>query len=354
MTEMMDDGDLMTVEEAHAPIRSSAGDTALAIQVSISALVALVVAGLWTVTGRGYFWPIWVWFGLAVPLGAHIALRSAWRAPRGRPRRLALHGACSGWVGATMVTIWALAGGGYFWPLIPLVCITMVLALHAVVSALLVKGPREQALVERVDELTRTRRGALDVQAAELRRIERDLHDGAQARLVALSMQLGRAEERLEDRPEVADLVRRARGEASAAIAELRDLARGIAPPVLADRGLAAAVEALGRRSALPVTVDVELEQRPLPVVETAAYFVVAETLTNAAKHARGASATVTIRERGRRLLVEVSDDGPGGADPTGGGLTGLRHRVEALDGTLAITSTTRGTTVLAELPCGS
>ena len=105
---------------------------------------------------------------------------------------------------------------------------------------------REAELAERVDELTRTRRGALDVQAAELRRIERDLHDGAQARLVALSMQLGRAEERLADQPEVAELVRRARGEASAAIAELRDLARGIAPPVLADRGLAAAVEALG------------------------------------------------------------------------------------------------------------
>ena len=110
---------------------------------------------------------------------------------------------------------------------------------------------REQALVERVDQLTRTRRGALDVQDAELRRIERDLHDGAQARLVALSMQLGRAEARLEDQPELADLVRQARGEASAAIAELRDLARGIAPPVLVDRGLEAAVEALGRRAAI-------------------------------------------------------------------------------------------------------
>ena len=103
------------------------------------------------------------------------------------------------------------------------------------------------------------------MQAAELRRIERDLHDGAQARLVALSMQLGRAEERLADQPEVAELVRRARGEAGAAIAELRDLARGIAPPVLADRGLAAAVEALGRRAAIPVEVDADLAERPLP-----------------------------------------------------------------------------------------
>jgi signal transduction histidine kinase len=354
MTEMMDDGDLMTVDDAHAPIRHSAGDRAVAVYGSISALVAFVVFALWVVTTRGYFWPAWVWFGLAVPLVAIVALRSAWHTPPGRPRRLALHGALTGWICAILISVWALAGGGFFWPLIPVVCVLMLLALHTVLSALMAKSPREQALVERVDELTRTRRGALDVQAAELRRIERDLHDGAQARLVALSMQLGRAEERLEDRPEVADLVRRARGEASAAIAELRDLARGIAPPVLADRGLAAAVEALGRRSALPVTVDVELEQRPLPVVETAAYFVVAETLTNAAKHARGASATVTIRERGSRLVVEVSDDGPGGADPDGGGLTGLRHRVEALDGTLGITSTNRGTTVIAELPCGS
>ncbi len=149
---------------------------------------------------------------------------------------------------------------------------------------------RERELTERVETLTETRRGALDVQAAELRRIERDLHDGAQARLVALSMQLGRAEEGLADRPEIAALVRQARAEATAANAELRDLARGIAPPVLADRGLAAAAEALGNRAPVPVTVDAALGRRPAPVVESAAYFVVAESLTNVAKHApRGA-----------------------------------------------------------------
>jgi signal transduction histidine kinase len=192
------------------------------------------------------------------------------------------------------------------------------------------------------------------VQAAELRRIERDLHDGAQARLVALSMQLGRAEERLDGQPEIAELVRRAREEAGAAIGELRDLARGIAPPVLADRGLEAAVDALGKRSQIPVTVHASLLRRPLPVVETAAYFVVAEGLTNAAKHARGAGATVTITERGDRLVVEIRDEGPGGADPDGAGLMGLRHRVEALDGTLTVTSLPdAGTTLHAELPCG-
>jgi len=229
---------------------------------------------------------------------------------------------------------------------------------HAMILGLLDRlnpGPREQALVERVDELARTRRGALDVQAAELRRIERDLHDGAQARLVALTMQLGRAEEKLEDQPELADMVRRARSEASTAIAELRDLARGIAPPVLADRGLVAAVEALGRRAAIPVTVDAIVTRRPPPVVETAAYFVVAESLTNVAKHAPGAAAHVTLVQHDSKLLVDVTDDGPGGANPDGGGLSGLRGRVEALDGALRIASPAgRGTRIQAELPCES
>jgi signal transduction histidine kinase len=213
----------------------------------------------------------------------------------------------------------------------------------------------DQELVERVDELTRTRRGVLDVQAGELRRFERDQQDGAQARLVALTMQLGRAEARLGQHPEAAELVRDARGEASAAIAELRDLARGIAPPVLADRGLPAAAEAIAARSAIRATVDADLDHRPPPVVEGAAYFVVAETLTNAAKHAgAGARARVTIRDGDDRLVIEVSDDGCGGADPAGSGLTGLRHRVEALDGTLAVTSSAgSGTTIRAELPYG-
>ena len=141
------------------------------------------------------------------------------------------------------------------------------LGLHALSTGCggLLHPARERELTERVDVLTRTRRGALDVQAAELRRIERDLHDGAQARLVALSMQLGRAEERLEDHPEAAELVRKARVEAGSAINELRDLARGIAPPVLADRGLPAAVEALGERRALPGHGRArELDRRPV------------------------------------------------------------------------------------------
>jgi signal transduction histidine kinase len=168
-------------------------------------------------------------------------------------------------------------------------------------------------------------------------------------------MHLGRAEEKLGDQPEMAALVRQAREEAGSAIAELRDLARGIAPPVLADRGLAAALEGLARRSAIAVAVDVQVGERPPPVVETAAYFVAAEALTNAAKHAAGAPARVRVTRGDDTLVVAVSDRGPGGADARGSGLTGLRHRVEALDGRLTVTSPAGGgTTVRAELPCGS
>jgi signal transduction histidine kinase len=328
---------------------------AIALEAALSTLVCLLIVFLWGITGGGYFWPKWVAFALGVPLVAQIAVRLALRAPAGRLRALALDGAAAGTLSLIHLAIFALSGGGFFWPLWPLASLALVFGTHAiVVIALPHLRPREQQLAARVDELTRTRRGALDVQAAELRRIERDLHDGAQARLVALSMQLGRAEERLEDRPDVADLVRSAREEASAAIGELRDLARGIAPPVLADRGLAAAAEALGRRSPMPVSVRVALTRRPLTVVETAAYFVVAESLTNAAKHGGGAPATVDLAERDGRLVVEVRDEGVGGADAQGTGLTGLRHRVEALDGTLSVTSPSgEGTTVRAELPCG-
>jgi signal transduction histidine kinase len=211
---------------------------------------------------------------------------------------------------------------------------------------------RERVLAKRVDELARTRRGALDVQAEELRRIERDLHDGAQARLVSLSMLIGRAEDQLADRPEAAELLRQAREESTAAIGELRDLARGIAPPVLADRGLIAAVEAQATRAPMDVTVEAHEIERLAPVVETAAYFVVSEALTNVAKHAAGAPAHVVLRRDRDVLRIEVADYGPGGADPNGSGLTGLRRRVEALDGSLWVESGAAGTRIRAELPC--
>ncbi len=267
---------------------------------------------------------------------------------------MSIHAALSCVAGAILTFIWLVTGFG-FWLFWPLFGMGAALILHAFLTAWwrALHPKREQELSDRVDVLTRTRRGALDAQAAELRRIERDLHDGAQARLVALSMQLGRAEDRLDDHPEAAELVRNARVEASNAIKELRDLARGIAPPVLADRGLPAAVESLGERSALPVKVDARINRRLSPVVESAAYFVVAESLTNAAKYARGAAAKVTLFEESGRLVVEVDDNGPGGANPEGNGLSGLKNRVEALDGILVVVSNPgEGTTVHAELPC--
>jgi signal transduction histidine kinase len=332
-------------------------DTGLlwSVYATVAGLAGIAVTVTWALTTQGSFWPGWVWLGLALAPALRGSIHHAVASTSpGRRRGLAVHGAISGVIGVASVIAWMLTDSTYFWAIWVLIGLAAALALHAVILSFWdrLSSAREQALVDRVDVLTRTRRGALDVQAVELRRIERDLHDGAQARLVALSMQLGRAEERLEGDPEVADLVRAARGEASAAIAELRDLARGIAPPVLADRGLAAAAEALARRSAIPATVDAQLDRRPVPVIETAAYFVVAEALTNAAKHAGGAPARVTIRHEADRLIVEVTDEGPGGADAGGSGLTGLRHRVEALDGRLTVTSPPgAGTTVYAELP---
>jgi signal transduction histidine kinase len=329
---------------------------AISLHVALTALVCLMMALIWAASGGGYFWPAWVWLGTGGLLGIHSVVHRALGAPAVRGRSVRVHAEAYGLVVGFLVIVWALSGGSVFWPFWPALGLGMPLAIHALVVFRDRLNPaRERALTERVDELTRTRRGALDVQAAELRRIERDLHDGAQARLVSLSMLVGRAEEQLGDRPEVAALVRRAREEAGAAIGELRDLARGIAPPVLADRGLGAAVQALGARAPMPVVVEVADEDRPPPVVETAAYFVVAEALTNVAKHAGGAPARVVVSRDARRLLVVVSDEGPGGADPRGGGLTGLRHRVEAIDGTLTVISPAGGpTTIRAELPCAS
>jgi signal transduction histidine kinase len=222
--------------------------------------------------------------------------------------------------------------------------------------ARLLLGSDAAELEERVEVLTETRAGAVDAAAAELQRIERDLHDGAQARLVALAMDLGMAEERFDRDPEGArELVEKARAEAKNALAELRDLARGMRPAMLAERGLDEAVRALAARASLATSVSVDAGGGVPPAVEAAAYFVVAEALTNASKHSGATRLSVRISREGDRLAVEVSDDGRGGASPAGSGLTGLRKRVEALDGTLRIASPPGGPTLLrAEIPCGS
>jgi signal transduction histidine kinase len=311
------------------------------------ALLWISLAIIWLFTGAGYFWPMWPALGLAMGSGFWLTFRWARTQPDKTSRRYAVHAGVSAVLAVSYLAIWAMSGAGYFWPIFPILALVGLLALHRSMTS----GSRSLRL--RIDELTRTRSGALNVQASELRRIERDLHDGAQARLVALSMQLGRAEARLADQPEAAALVRSAREEATAAIGELRDLARGIAPPVLADRGLVAAVQSLANRSSVPVDVTGELPHRPPPVVETAAYFVVAESLTNIAKHAPGAAAQVALTQDGAMLVVEVADNGPGGADPSGSWLTGLRQRVEALDGRLDVHSVVGdGTVVWAVLPC--
>jgi signal transduction histidine kinase len=223
-------------------------------------------------------------------------------------------------------------------------------------SRALLGRSREAALSARVDELTATRAGAVDAAAAELRRIERDLHDGAQARLVALAMDLGMAEERFDRDPESARrLIVEARDEARRALAELRDLARGIRPSLLAERGLGPALEALAGRSGVPADVDADLPHELPPAVELAAWFVASEALANATKHSRATRADVRCEVARGRMSIEVVDDGRGGADPAGPGLTGLRRRVEALDGTLVVLSPPGGPTIVrAELPCES
>jgi signal transduction histidine kinase len=230
---------------------------------------------------------------------------------------------------------------------------------HASLAAVTLGHGRAEVLEQRVQALSETRAGAVDAATTELARVERDLHDGAQARLVALAMDLGMAEQRLAQAdPETArEHVANARGQARAAMAELRDLVRGIGPSVLHDRGLDAALTALVAGRSPPVDLRVDLPARDAGARETAAYFVAAEALANARKHAAASRISIGVWEdAGGRLVVEVVDDGVGGADAgAGSGLAGLRKRVAALDGTLAVASPSGGpTTVRAELPCAS
>jgi signal transduction histidine kinase len=302
----------------------------------LTGLADAIVLVVWAAAGFGSFWPGWVIVATGLLL--------AWNVFAGRTGlRIAS-------LGVFLVLVWALAGGGSFWPVWPLI------ALGIVYAVLWLVGRNRDELEERIDVLETTRAGAVDVQETELRRIERDLHDGAQARLVALGMNLGMAEQKLADDPDSArDLVAEARLGVQEALRELRDLARGIHPPVLTDRGLEAAISALAHRSAVPVSVAANVPERPPAAVETAAYFVAAEAMTNAAKHAGATRISVSVEREPATLVVEVVDDGRGGADPNGSGLTGLRHRVEALDGLLTIVSPVGGgTTLRAELPCAS
>lgn len=338
----------------------SIGEYARSLLRRLCFLATILLAAVWALDGQGYLWPAWAWLGLGVLVLLDYTAGWAWRHPPGAVRRVAcvwtLVGVAAVILVATWLLTWLLAGVHGFWPAWALLGLATAGSSYSLIAlqdrVLVARGRR--ALRARIDLLTRTRRQAVDAQAAELRRIERDLHDGAQARLVALTLQLGRAEMRVHDQPEVRRLIHDAQREARHAIGELRDLARGIVPPLLADRGLVAAVESLAARYGIGTSIEADTHRSLAPAVESAAFFVIAEALTNTAKHAAAQRSWVTMRDEHRALVVVVGDDGSGGANASGSGLAGLRARVEALDGSLRLESPAgAGTVVEVTLPCG-
>ena len=270
-----------------------------------------------------------------------------------------------GWLLLAAVPLWPVGllvdGVGHLLGREPVVLplIVRLADLDARWSEALLKPTRKARLAERVEELAATRAGAIAAHGAELRRIERDLHDGTQARLVALSIRLGLARRAFDQRPDTArKLLDDAQEEVEHALTELRHVVRGIHPPILTDRGLAGAVRALAASSGLAVTVDVaSLENGPRPpaAVESAAYFIVAEALTNAAKHSGAARAEIRLGKAAMGVRIVVRDEGRGGALESGGsGLVGMRRRAAALDGGFVVTSPAGGPTVIEVLlPCG-
>lgn len=293
-----------------------------------------VVVTLWSVAFAGIVYPTWAW---AVP-------QNDWYDHE-------VHG----WLKAGFIS------GTFIVGVLVLILTPRVIRGLAAVDRGLIKGllggsPTAE-LRQRVESLTVSRDASVDIAESERRRIERDLHDGVQAQLVTLAMDLGMARQKLaagEDAdPAVLELVERAHDDSKRAVSELRNLVRGIHPAVLTDRGLDAAVSALAARSPIPVEVNIALPSRPPATVESAAYFVIAEALTNAAKHSGASLVRVDVRIADERLRVEITDDGRGGADiEHGGGLAGLAARLAAVEGRLRVASPVGGpTTVLAELP---
>jgi signal transduction histidine kinase len=207
-----------------------------------------------------------------------------------------------------------------------------------------------------LQELKGSRARILEATVNERQRLERNLHDGAQQRLVALALELSMLEKRFPDDPETRGRLDQVRQEATTCLTELRELARGLHPSVVTDHGLQVAVQSLAARSPVHVTVDVDLDERLPEHIEVAAYFLIAESLTNVAKYARATEARVGVEVIDGTVVVEVCDDGVGGADEDGGsGLRGLSDRVEALDGSFRVSSPGgRGTRIRAEIPCAS
>ncbi|MFE3073157.1 sensor histidine kinase [Streptomyces sp. NPDC059247] len=297
------------------------------------ALLGVKVAEPSPLPSRGGFFG-WLWGSLKDPVAWRTQLYGLIRLP---------------W-GILTFTV-ALVSLIVLWPVLPFLARGLANADRGMVRGLL--SPSDE-LERRIAELESDRGVVVDTAAADLRRIERDLHDGAQARLVALAMGLGLAKEKLLHDPEAAaTMVDEAHGEVKLALQELRDLARGIHPAVLTDRGLDAALSAVAGRCTVPVRVTVDLAERPAEAIEGIAYFTVSELLQNVSKHARARSASVEAWRAGDRLMLRVGDDGAGGARFGGGtGLAGLAERLGAVDGLLVLDSPEGGpTTVTAELP---
>ncbi|HEX6762599.1 MAG TPA: sensor histidine kinase [Gaiellaceae bacterium] len=303
-------------------------------------LVLMLPVGVAAFTITVTFWslalglltlPAWAW---SLPHGAQLGPSYYWN----QPWQLALASVAGAVL--TLLAPWVVRGVAW--------------ANGGLVRGLL--GRSRRALERRAEVLSETRSRTVDTSIDERRRLERDLHDGAQQRLVALGMDLGMALEKLDSDPDAAKaLLTGAHGDAQLALRELRDLARGIHPAVLTDRGLDAAVSGLAARSPIPVRVRGSLPRRPPASVEATAYFIASEALANVAKHAGARSAEVALELRGDRLRVEIADDGRGGADPHGAGLRGLADRAAALDGSFAVESPDGGgTRIVTELPCAS
>jgi signal transduction histidine kinase len=317
----------------------------------IGVLTFTVAFTFWVLGASLLFLPVYAW---ALPGPVH--LFDSWvSVTLDAQPNLQLVGGGTGWVIDTPVEYVALVLIGAA----VLLLTPWVIRGLAMANRYLVRGLLGSDVFARVQTLTDSRAAAVDLAAEDRRRIERDLHDGVQQRLVSLAIDLGRAKEKLDtdsDPGGAKELVGEAHEEAKRAITEVRDLARGIHPAVLTDRGLDAALSSLAARSPVPADVRVDVDERPPASVEAAAYFVVSEALANIAKHANATRADVTVRRSSDRLTVKVEDDGGGGASMVeGSGLAGLRDRVGALDGELHLLSPQGGPTVLmVEIPCAS
>jgi signal transduction histidine kinase len=290
-----------------------------------------------------------------VPEGTHLIARvTTWARDPMTWRELgwALVSVTAGFVLSllTVLLLLAIATGGLWW-----FGAEPIMRARARLDLVFLSYGHTERLEQRVQVLTETRAESIDHSATELRRIERDLHDGAQARLVAARMSLGLAEDLFATDPDAArKLVAEARSTTGAALGDLRSVVRGIHPPVLADRGLSGAVEALALDMAIPVTVDHRLEGRPAAPVESAMYFAIAECLANTGKHSGAKHAWVELGHADGVLTAVVGDDGRGGADPEAGtGMRGVMRRLSAFDGTMRVSSPDQGPTLITlEVPC--